>query len=348
MDAGRDANWENMVPLARPDLTGRELEYVTDAIKTGWLTHHGSYEQRFEREFSELVGRPALATSSGTAALHLAMLSLGIGYGDEVIVPTLTFGATASAVMAVGAKPVFVDVNSRGCLDPRKIPEVITKKTKAIIPVHLYGEACDMATVKAYATMYDLKVIEDSCEALGLVPPTGDLACYSFYANKIITTGAGGMLVGDLGRAEEWRNGGFDSRYRHEIPGLNYRMTNIQAAIGCGQLERLGSLLRRRLEIVGRYRQKLKGFGRWLFCAECDPQQVSEALKGVCETRPLFYPLHMSPAYEQVGDFPTAVRLWKTHICLPTGPHVTEQEQERIIDAILRLHSVPIEHCHVA
>ncbi len=321
-----------MVPLAAPDLSGNELAYVTDAIKTGWLTHHGSYEQRFEREFSSLVGRPALATSSGTGALHLALLSLGVGAGDEVIVPTLTFGATCSVVLAVGAKPVFVDVDDKGCINYRQIPNKVTSKTKAIIPVHLYGERCDMENVNFYAKMFDLKVIEDSCEALGLVSPTGDLACYSFYANKIITTGEGGMLVGNLGRAEEWRNGGFDSRYHHEIPGLNYRMTNIQAAIGCAQLERLPELLYRRAKNVEYYKKKLRGFGRWLFCAHVpDPKEAARILRqeGI-ETRPLFMPLHMTTAFEQVADLPNAIRLWREHVCIPTGPHVTQEQQEKI------------------
>lgn len=332
------------IQVSQPSLEGNELKYVTDAIKTGWLTHHGSYESRFEREFSSLVRRPALTTSSGTAALHLALLSLGIGRGDEVIVPTLTFGATASVVLAVGARPIFVDVDNKGCLDYRRIPDVVTKNTKAIIPVHLYGEAADMGNIRCIAHMYGLKVIEDSCEALGLVPPTGDMACYSFYANKIITTGEGGMLVGDFGNAEQWRNGGFDSRYYHEIPGLNYRMTNIQAAIGCAQLERLDGLLAGRAACVKRYKQKLAGFGKWLFCAQVDdPQEAAKVLKSAgVDTRPIFYPLHLCPAFEQEGDFPNAVRIWKSHVCLPTGGHVSPQQQEAIISALHELHSVPV------
>lgn len=322
--------------LSEPDLSGNELAYVTDAIKTGWLTHHGSYEERFERDFSRIVGRAALATSSGTGALHVALLSLGIGPGDEVIVPALSFGATASVVLAVGAKPVFVDVDSRGCLDPGKIPPVVSQRTKAIIPVHLYGEACDMEKIRYFANAYDLKIIEDSCEALGLVKPTGDLTCYSFYANKIITTGEGGMICGDLGRAREWRDGGFDLRYYHEIPGLNYRMTNLQAALGCAQLERLPELLAKRLDVVGRYQRELNGFGKWLFCAEVPDPKV----KFPFETRPLFYPLPLCPAYEQAGEFPNAVLLWQTHICLPTGPHVTEEQQKEVIDVIHGLHRV--------
>lgn len=339
-----------MVPISCPDLEGRELEYVTDAIKTGWLTHHGSYEERFEREFSKLVGRPALATSSGTGALHLALLSLGIGQGDEVIVPALTFGATAAVVLAVGAKPVFVDVDDKGCINPRLIPNVITKRTKAVIPVHLYGEACDMKAITNIAQSYDLKVIEDSCEALGIVPPTGDIACYSFYANKIITTGEGGMIVGNLGRAEEWRNGGFDHRYYHEIPGLNYRMTNLQAALGCAQLERLPDFLAKRARVVERYHQALGGFGRWLYCAVVpDPKEASRKLKAAgIETRPIFYPLPLCPAFEQSGEFPNAIRIWQSHICLPTGPHVTDDDQERIIHELCRLYSPAIEHRYVA
>lgn len=339
-----------MLRVSEPCLEGNELKYVTDAIQTGWLTHHGSYERRFEKEFEGFCGRPALATSSGTGALHLALLTLGIKAGDEVIVPALSFGATASVVLAVGAKPVFVDVDDKACIDARLIPDAVTSKTKAIIPVHLYGERADMEAVKRMAVMYDLKVIEDACEALGLVKPSADLACFSFYANKIITTGEGGMLVGDLGRAEEWRNGGFDADYRHEIPGLNYRMTNLQAALGCAQLERISELLYRRLKCVEFYKRHLPGFGKWLYCAKVeDPKEAARQLKeaGV-ETRPIFYPLPLCPAYEQAGDFPNAIRIHREHLCLPTGPHVTEEDREKIVHAIQQLHSLPLESTDVA
>jgi perosamine synthetase len=311
-----------LVQVSQPDLSGREVEYVTDAVRTGWLTHHGSYEQRFEKMFSDYVGCPALATSSGTAALHLALLSLGIGRGDEVIVPALTFGATATVVLAVGAKPVLCDVTpDKWCLDKNDVSDRITSRTKAIIPVHLYGE--DAGAFDDFG----IPVIEDSCEALGLVPIRGDMACFSFYANKIITTGEGGMLVGDFGNAEQWRNGGFNQHYYHEVPGLNYRMTNMQGALGCAQMERIDELLADRLECVKRYSERLEGHGKWLFVAKTlNPQGLRKYLAGnEIDSRPVFWPLHKMPPFAESRLMPNAMKAWETGLCLPTGRHALEK-----------------------
>jgi perosamine synthetase len=333
--------------VSAPVLDGNEVAYVTDAVKTGWLTHHGSYEHKFEALFARIIGRPSLATSSGTGALHLALLASGIGRDDEVIVPALTFAATASVVLAVGAKPVLVDVDRIGCIDPEEIEDKITHRTRAIMPVHLYGNPCDMPSISGIAKECGLRVIEDSCEALGLVPSTADITCYSFYANKIITTGEGGMICGEFGKAEEWRNGGFDSDYYHELPGLNYRMTNLQAALGLAQLERIDELLLRRLKVVSYYRGNLKGFGRWLFCYQTpEPKKLAQYLKDCdVETRPIFYPLHLLPPFRQPGDYPNAEWVWKNHLCLPTGPHLKEEEQINVLDLI---HSFQNERQHMA
>jgi perosamine synthetase len=333
--------------LSEPDLSGNELAYVTDAIKTGWISHKGSYEAKFESAFTKLIGRPSLATSSGTGALHLALLALGIGRDDEVIVPALTFAATASVVLAVGAKPVLVDVDSTGCIDPDEIEDKITHRTRAIMPVHLYGNPCDMPSISGIAKEYGLKVIEDSCEALGLVPSTADITCYSFYANKIITTGEGGMICGEFGKAGQWRDGGFDAEYYHDIPGLNYRMTNLQAALGLAQLERLGELLVSRLKVVSYYRGNLKGFGRWLYCYQTsEPKKLAQYLKDRdVETRPIFYPLHLLPPFRQAGDFPNAEWVWRNHLCLPTGPHL---EEEKIKNVLLLIHRFQNEYQHMA
>lgn len=316
------------ISVCKPVLEGNEEKYVLDALRSGWLTHHGSYERKFEEEFSRYVGRPALATSSGTAALHLALLSLGIGPGDEVIVPDLTFGATASVVLAVGAKPVLVDVTPNATLDPDKIE--ITSKTAAIIPVHLYGEdAGDFSK-------FGVPVIEDACESLGLTKIRGDIACFSFYANKIITTGEGGMIAGILGRAEEWRNGGFDKDYYHEIPGLNYRMTNLQAALGLAQLERIEDLARRRAAVVAQYREHLSGFGKWLFVVNTrNPKLLASVLRehGI-DSRPVFHPLHKMEPFAQLGDFSNSVSIWESGLCLPTGPHLSTDEVNRVIEVV--------------
>ena len=322
-----------MIPLAKPDLSGNELAYVTECITTGYVTHAGRFEHEFEQAFSKRFNTPSIATSSGTGALHLALLSLGIGHGDEVIVPSLTFGATASVVLAVGAKPVLVDVEPETFgLDQRKVLSYINRKTRAIIPVHLYG--CDAGDF----TQFGIKVIEDGCESLGLVPVRGSVSVCSFYGNKIITTGEGGMLSGDIGSAVEWRDGGFDHEYRNRIPGLNYRMSNMQAAVGLAQLERFDDLLSLRLANAERYAASLPGKGKWLFVVETkDPVGLQRHLKenGV-DSRPVFCPLHRSPAFRQYakGRYLGAEKVWETGLCLPTGPHLKQDQQNKIIELV--------------
>lgn len=318
------------IPLSRPDFSGNELKYVTDCVKTGWVSYRGSYEKRFEEHLSWFFGKPALSTSSGTGALHLALLRYGIGEGDEVILPNITFGACASVIKAVGARPVFVDVNENCVINADQIEVEVTAQTKAIMPVHLYGMECDMKKINKIAKRHGLKVIEDSCEAFGLVNPQGDVTCFSFYANKMITTGEGGAIVGDLGDVEQWRNGGFDHEYVHHIPGLNYRMTNLQAALGLAQVERLPELIGQRLRVANYYQSNLDGFGKWLFCVKTkDKQGLQKHLtdNGV-EVRPIFYPLNKCPAYKSEGDFPVSEHIWRTHLCIPTN--VKDEEAEFI------------------
>lgn len=323
----------SFIPLAKPDLSGNELKYLTECITEGYVTHAGRFERDFERAFGERFGCPSLATSSGTGALHLALLSLGVGAGDEVIVPALTFGATASAVLAVGARPVFVDVDEATWgLDKKRVMGVLTRKTRAIIPVHLYGE--DAGDFRQFG----IPVIEDACEALGMVPVRGNLAAYSFYGNKGLTTGEGGMLCGDLGNAKDYRDGGFDKHYRHTVPGLNYRMSNMQAAVGLAQLERFDDMLSVRLANARRYAESLPGKGKWLFCVEAeDPAGLQAHLKenGI-ESRPIFTPLHLCPAYRVYakGKYRVSEEVWSRHLCLPTGPHLTQEQQERVIACV--------------
>lgn len=323
-----------MLPLAKPLLEGNELKYLTECIESGYVTHAGRFEADFEKAFSERFQTPCIATSSGTGALHLALLSMGVGPGDEVVVPDLTFGATASAVLAVGAKPVIVDIDPETWgLDRRKILNVLNKKTRAIIPVHIYGEdAGDF-------TQFGVPVIEDACESLGMVPIRGKMACYSFYGNKVITTGEGGMLCGNFGNAADYRDGGFDAEYRNVVPGLNYRMSNLQAALGLAQLERFDELLARRLSNAASYAEKLSGRGKWLFCVETpDPRSLQQHLKqnGV-DARPMFTPLHLSPAFRQYakGRYKVAEEVWMNHLCLPTGPHLEKEQQEKVANLVL-------------
>ena len=327
-----------MLPLAKPDLSGNEKKYLLECIDTGYVTHAGRFEEEFEKAFSERFGKPSLATSSGTSALHLALLSLGVGPGDEVIVPDLTFGATASVVLAVGARPVLVDCRpDTWGLDQNRLLNVLNKKTRAIIPVHLYGEdAGDF-------TQFGIPVIEDACESLGMAPIRGQMACFSFYGNKVITTGEGGMLCGDFGNARDYRDGGFDQEYRNQVAGLNARMSNMQAALGLAQLERFDELLSRRLQNAAQYAANLPGRGKWLFCVETsDPRGLQQYLKenGV-ESRPVFTPLHLSPAFRPYakGKYKVAEQIWMNHLALPTGPHLTKEQQEKVINLVLhKLH----------
>ena len=318
-----------MIPLAKPDLSGNEKRYLIECVDTGFVTHHGRFEREFEDAFSRKFGKPSIATSSGTGALHLALLSLGIGHGDEVIVPDLTFGATASVVLAVGARPVIVDIDPETFgLDKRLVLKSLTRKTRAIIPVHLYG--CDAGDF----TQFGIPVIEDACESLGMVPIRGRMACFSFYGNKALTTGEGGMLCGDYGNAREWRDGGFDADYRNTIPGLNMRMPNMSAAVGLAQLERFDTLLSDRLRNAGLYARNLPGRGRWLFVTESnDPVGLQRHLKeNDVDSRPVFTPLHRSPAFRQYakGNYRGADKVWQSGLCLPTGPHVSPQQVQTI------------------
>jgi perosamine synthetase len=318
-----------LIPLAKPDVSGNELKYVTECIETGWLTHAGRFEREFEKAFGERFGTTCIATSSGTGALHLALLALGVGPGDEVIVPDLTFGATASVVLACGARPVLVDIDreSKG-LDRHRIMGVLNRKTRAIIPVHLFGESA------GNFRQFGIPVVEDACESLGTVPLMGDMTAYSFYGNKTLTTGEGGMLCGNIREAKAWRDGGFDRDYRNVVPGLNYRMTNMQAALGLAQLERLDVLLALRLANAAKYAENLPGFGKWLFCAETsDPIGLQKYLKdhGV-DSRPIFTPLHRSPAFRVYakGNYKVSDEVWSRHLSLPTGPHVTPEQVQTI------------------
>ena len=237
--------------------------------------------------------------------------------------------------MATGATPVAVPIRSETWgIDPSRLPEAITPKTRAIIPVHLYGE--DAGDFRPFG----LPVIEDACESLGLVPLRGDITCYSFYANKIITTGEGGMICGSpevIEKAKLWRNGGFDEAYSNIVPGLNYRMTNMQAALGLAQIGRLDYLLGRRLANVRSYKRLISGRGKWLFVAKVkNPRVLAEQLAehGV-QTRPVFTPLNKSPAFSRFADtrkfdFSASDEVWKTGLCLPTGPHVSPEGIIRI------------------
>lgn len=321
------------IPLAIPDLTGNEKKYVNEALESGWLTHHGRFESALEKAAADFFGKQTLATSSGTGALHVALLSLGIGRGDEVVVPNLTFGATASVVLAVGATPVLVDVDpTTWGLQREGLYKHMTRRTRAIIPVHLYGE--DAGDYSALG----VPVVEDGCESLGFVPPRGHVTCYSLYGNKVLTAGEGGLIVGAGEEIAQWRDGGFDSDYRMHVPGLNYRMTNLAAAVALAQFERAPELIGKRLRNIEQYRASLPGRGKWLFVVESpNPRALAAHMKehGI-DTRPVFVPLHRSPAFRHYarGNYPVSDRIWAHGLCLPSGPHMSPEMVEHVITTI--------------
>ncbi|MFI4989753.1 MAG: DegT/DnrJ/EryC1/StrS family aminotransferase [Solirubrobacterales bacterium] len=363
------------IPVAAPALVGREREYVLDCVDSTWISSSGEYLTRFERAFAEFCGvRHAVATCNGTVAVHLAMLAQGVGPGDEVIVPTLTYVATANPVVYCGARPVFVDAEPvTWNMDPERVEQAITPRTKGIIVVHLYGHPVDMDPLLALAERHGLWIVEDAAEAHGaryrdrVVGSLGSLATFSFYGNKIITCGEGGMVVGDderlLTLVRQLHGQGQDPNRRYWFPmvGFNYRMTNIEAAIGLAQLERIDWHLRRRREIVGWYREELAGqegielspeqpWARssfWIVCALLGGERFGErdavmdalAESGI-ETRPFFYPLHTLPMYRadsDPADFPVAEDLAPRGINLPSSATLTREDVAFVCERLREL-----------
>lgn len=365
-------SWAEMlrIPLMQPALGGNELAYVSDCVTTGWISSQGEYVQQFETKFSEFLGGSiALAVSSGTAALHLALKALDIGRGDEVIVPDLTFAATANVVLHCGATPVLADVDrSTWNIDPNGIEQCVSERTRAIIPVHLYGHPCDMDQINEIAHRHRLKVIEDCAEAQGaryrgqLVGTLGDIGCFSFFSNKVMTTGEGGMVttsnaeIADrlrLLRDHGMRRG---RRYWHEVAGFNYRMTNLQAAVGVAQMERISRFIKRRQEIGERYIENLKMVPGlvmpprqpwaetiyWIFSMLVETQTAGISrdelateleARGI-ETRPFFFPLHVQPPYADSGEFAVSSCLSSQGISLPSGNEIASEEIDRVCDTV--------------
>jgi len=360
------------LPVMEPSLGGNELKYVSDCVVSNWISSQGEYVRRFEQVFRQYVPVDfALSTTNGTAALHLALAGLGIGPGDEVIVPDLTFGACANAVIHCGAKPAFVDVDlNTWTADPSAIEVKITERTRAIMPVHLYGHPCDMGPVRDIAARHNLFIIEDCAEALGAehegrkVGSMGDAGCFSFFANKVITTGEGGMVTTNDRRLYEkmlsLRDHGMskENRYWHLYPGFNYRMTNLQAAIGLAQMERIEDFLEYRLRVVNRYNQHLRDVKGiilppsaewaknvcWLYSIVVNEQETGVerdtiaaglAERGI-ETRPFFYPLHVQPPYRssETDLYPVTEWLALRGLSLPTANDIPLEEVDRVCNTI--------------
>jgi len=329
-----------LIKMSAPDVGMLERSNLLHAFDSGFLTHRGQFVEQFEKEFAKYLDvDQALVCSSGTTAMHLALLACGVGWGDKVIVPDICFPTIASVVKHMGARLVIVDVGKDHLIDPSKVGESIVKiKPKAVIAVDLYGENAN-ALGQIYKVCRDLGIslIQDACESLGFVTPYGDYVVYSFFANKVMTTGEGGMLVGkDLDLAKSYRDGGWDHQYKMTLPGLNYRMTNLQAAIGCAQLTRLPEMLSRYRHHESQYATHLNGYGKWMFVMNCRyPLIFRERLerKGI-ESRPVFYPLHMQEPFKKRGRFRNAIDTWSHGLCLPTGTHLIDDDVQLIIDNI--------------
>lgn len=347
------------VQAVRVELGSEEQAAVQDVLASGRVVQ-GEQVSAFEAEFGALVnGRPCVAVNSGTSALHLGLIAAGIGPGDEVIVPSFTFAATANAVVRAGATPVFADIEPATFgLDPTAVEEAVTSRTRAIMPVHLYGHPAEMTGLRSIADAHGLLLLEDACQAHAAswqgVPAgaLGDLAAFSFYATKNMTTGEGGMVVC---RDEEMarrirllRNQGMEAKYRNEVAGLNNRMTDIAAAIGRVQLRRLPTWNERRRSIAARYDEGLDGVttppvtggahhvyhqytvrtpDRDRLLAHLDERGIDAAV---------YYPVpvHRLPAYALTLDLPETERASREAISLPVRPGLTDGEVARVIEAV--------------
>lgn len=361
------------IPVYEPFIGSEELNNVLDAIKFGWIgSAGGKYLKEFEEEFAKYHGiKHAVPTSSGTAALHVTLKALGIKRGDEVIVPDLTFVATANVVTYCNAKPIFIDVHPEyWCIDPRKIEEKITKNTKAIIVVHLYGHPCYMNAIIDVAKEHDLYVIEDVAQAHGAeykgkkVGTFGDVACFSFYGNKVITTGEGGICLTNNDELSEkiklFINHGKSplKHFWHEVIGFNYRMTNLQAAIGVAQLRKLDNFIKKKRQITRWYKEELKDLAEddlitlqpemdwakciyWMFSVLIEDSFVisrddlMKKLEGKgIETRPFFYPMHILPIYKSNERFPISEELARKGINLPSSLSLKKKDIKYVCESI--------------
>jgi perosamine synthetase len=361
------------LPVSEPSLDEKELLYVSECILTNWISSKGKFVTQFEDMFSKFCGtKYAVSTTSGTTALHLALLALDIKEGDEVILPSLTFIATANVVKHCGATPVFVDSEIETWnIDPYLIEQAITSKTKAIIPVHIYGHPADMDPILSIAKKYNLYVIEDSAEAHGAlykgkkVGSMGHLGAFSFYGNKVITTGEGGMVITDseelYNKMQILKSHGMDPeiKYLHPVLGYNYRLTNIQAAIGVAQMEKIDTLIEKKRKISGWYKEGLTGIKGitlppekkwaknvyWMYSI-----LINEAITGISrdelmnkltelgiETRPFFYPVHKQPIYNSKQILPVAEKLSREGINLPSAVNLDENKVRNVVKEIKRI-----------
>ncbi len=362
-----------MIPVCKPWLPGNEIKYVNDALNSNWISSSGEYIIKFEEGFAKYCGvKYGVSCSNGFGALHLACAALGLGKGDEVIVSTFTMAASINAIIMTGAKPVLIDIDPETfCIDASKIEEKINQNTKAIMAVHIYGHPCDMDRISELAKKYDLFVIEDAAEAHGAeykgrkCGSMSDISCFSFYANKILTTGEGGMCLTNHSelaeRMKRLRNHAFDvPRFIHKEIGFNYRLTNVQAAIGTAQVENVEKLVEARRSVGLRYNKILNGANGvilpiekiyaknvyWMYgvvLSDSSKKTKDEIMnklhdRGI-ETRSFFIPMHKQPAYylktvENAPNckdvFPVAERISERGFYLPSSSNIADEEIEYI------------------
>lgn len=358
----------SFIPISKPSITKKEIAYVTDAVRSGWVSSLGKYIDMFEEKFAAYCGtKYAVATSNGTTALHLVLAALGITARDEVIISDLTFVATGNAVKYTGAKVVTVDIEEETlCIKPEAIKKAITSKTKAIIPVHLYGHPANMEEINKIAKKHNLFVIEDAAEAHGAevngkkVGSLGHAGVFSFYGNKIITTGEGGMITTNdeelYKKMRYLRDHAMskEKRYWHTEVGFNYRMTNLQAALGVAQLERIDELLAKKEEIFKWYQEGLKDVKGirlnrqaswaknvyWMVCLELDDytefqrdEFIQRLKSNNIDSRPYFYPLSDMPMYDD-ADTPIAHKVYKRGLNLPSYFDITKEEVDYICEKV--------------
>ena len=359
------------IPAAKPGLHGNELLYLTDCVLSNWISSQGEYVDRFEKAFAEFIGTKfALSCSNGTAALHLSLLAAGIKEGDEVIVPSFTWISTANAVKYVGATPVFSDINRETLnIDFESLKNLISPRTKAIIPVHIYGQPAEMSKLSKFCSQNNIVLIEDAAEAHGakykdeMVGSIGEMGTFSFFGNKIITTGEGGMVTTDdqglYNKMKKFRDHGKsdDDPYWHDVIGYNYRMTNMQAAVGLAQMERIDEILNDKLRVSSLYKEYLSDAENlilppknewsknihWLFCVRIEgfgdlkklrmkrDKVISFLESHSVGARKFFHPIHQMPPYKKSKSFlPVTEEVSCTGLCLPSYFGMKEAEIESI------------------
>lgn len=355
-----------MIPVYQPLFSGREKEYVNQCLDSTWISSKGEFIGRFERSFAKYIGADhATTVSNGTVAIHLALEALGIGPGDEVIVPTLTYVASVNTIIQAGAMPVFVDsLEQSWQIDPEDVKRKITPRTKAVMAVHLYGLPCDMDVLTRICKEHGLLLVEDCAEAFGTfyknrhVGTFGDIATFSFFGNKTITTGEGGMVIARdksvIERAYHLKNQGVSPtrEYWHDSVAYNYRMTNICAAIGLAQLEKADEIIAKKRRIAKWYEEGLRGLplkiheelpetvhSYWMCSIAVNDARVRQPLRdhlkrAAIETRPVFHPAHTMPHCAIGESFPVAESLASRGINLPSYPGLSRSNVTEVTNAI--------------